>query len=368
LTLLPITGTHVFFRDLSSRCENTHCFRLRLLYSRAGYVLQRVFIENGGAMDLRKSIGKKLTQAFFAQCITNRLLEQVPEWNVARPINFRSRDGLGLHGWAHVPTDHPRGTVFFCHGYTLHSHHTVYLHYAKYLTRKFNLATLGFDFRHHGLSDDAPVTFGSAESLDVRAAMDYADEHGFPKPYILFGDSLGALAAQRTTVDDERVHAAIIKSCPSSPWEAIQTAFSGVDVTPMLAYLSRRYRLPQFNVRKLDFTWLLPLVALINDVYERDVLNDGDIKRHTANPSHAPRLLYVMGDQDHYGWERSKTRYDHWYAGEPATFNVWPAEAPHEKKWFVLAEGKAHTFGGWDWDGFYPLLDQFFRIVLPPKS
>lgn len=319
-------------------------------------------------MDLRKRIGKRVTQAFFAQCITNRLASQSPEWSNARPIAFHSRDGLQLHGWASIPPDNPRGTVIFCHGYTLHSHHTVYLHYAKYLTRKFNVATLGFDFRHHGMSEDAPVTFGSAESLDVRAAMDFADEQAFPRPYILFGDSLGGLAAQRTTVDDERVHAAIIKSCPSSPWEAIQTVFANVNPTPVLTYLSRRYGMRQFTVRTLDLTWLLPLVALINDVYERDVLNDGDIVRHNANPAHAPRLLYLMGDKDHYGWERSRTRYDHWYTGEPSTFNVWPADAPCEKKWFVLAEGKGHTFGSWDWEGFYPLLDQFFGIVLPPAA
>jgi pimeloyl-ACP methyl ester carboxylesterase len=315
-------------------------------------------------MAVRKTLARNLTRIFFAQCIKDRFIAQTPEWSAAHPITFRSRDNVRLHGWAHVPLTQPSATVFFCHGYTLHSHHTVYLHYAKYLTKQFNVATLGFDFRHHGLSDDAPVTFGSAESLDVRAAMDFADEHEFPKPYILFGDSLGALAAQRTTVDDDRVHAAIIKSCPSSPWEAIETFFSNVDITPLLQALAERYRLPAFSVRKFDLPWLIPLASCINDMYERDVLNDGDIARHNGSPSHKPRLLFLMGDQDHYGWERSKVRYDHWYAGEPSTFNVWPADAPNEKKWFVLAPGKGHTFGSWDWDGFYPLIDQFFRIVL----
>jgi pimeloyl-ACP methyl ester carboxylesterase len=315
-------------------------------------------------MQLRKSVAKSLVRIFFAYCIRDRFISQAPEWSDAYQITFRSRDGLRLHGWAHVPPENLRGTVFFCHGYTLHSHHTVYLHYAKYLTKKFNIAALGFDFRHHGLSDDAPVTFGSAESLDVRAAMDFADEHGFPKPYILFGDSLGALAAQRTVVDDERVSAAIIKSCPSSPWEAIQTFFSNVDVSPLIRIVAERLHFPVFNVRKFDLPWLVPFGSLINDLYEKDVLNDGDIKRHNASPLHKPRLLFVMGDQDHYGWERSKIRYDHWYEGEPSTFNLWPADAPNEKKWFVLAKGRAHTFGSWDWDGFYPLIDQFFEIVL----
>ncbi len=316
-------------------------------------------------MELKKVIARRLSQVFFAQCIRDRFLPHPPEWNDASPIAFRSRDGLRLHGWAHVPSVDPRGTVFFCHGYTLHSQHTIYLHYAKYLTKKFNVATLGFDFRHHGLSDDAPVTFGSAESLDVRAAMDFADAHDFPKPYVLFGDSLGALAAQRTAIDDKRVHAAIIKSCPSSPWEAIHTTFASVDVMPLMRYAAAHYHIPTFNVRKLDLTWLLPVAALINDLYSRDVLNDGDIVRHNANPAHLPRVLYVMGDQDHYGWERSKIRYDHWYLREPSTFNVWPADAPNEKKWFVLARGKGHTFGSWDWEHFYLLLDQFFGIVLP---
>lgn len=315
-------------------------------------------------MEVRKSLARIFTQLFFAQCIKDRFANQSTEWNAAHRIVFRSRDNLRLHGWAHVPLDRPAGTVFFCHGYTLHSHHTVYLHYAKYLTKRFNVATLGFDFRHHGLSDDAPVTFGSAESLDVRAAMDFADSCKFPRPYILFGDSLGALAAQRTTVDDERVAAAIIKSCPSSPWEAIQTFFSNVDISPVIAALAQRYNLPLISVRKFDLGWLVPIASFINDMYERDVLRDGDIAHHNANPMHKPRLLFLMGDQDHYGWERSKVRYDHWYSNEPSTFNVWPADAPNEKKWFVLAKGKGHTFGSWDWEGFYPLIDQFFEIVL----
>ncbi len=319
-------------------------------------------------MEIRKVVAKRLVQIFFTQCITDRFISQAPEWSDAHAITFRSRDGLRLHGWANVPPENPCGTVFFCHGYTLHSHHTVYLHYAKYLTKNFNVATLGFDFRHHGLSDDAPVTFGSAESLDVRAAMDFADERGFPKPYILFGDSLGGLAAQRTVVDDERVSAAIIKSCPSSPWEAIQTFFSNVDVSPLIRIVAERFHFPVFSVRKFDLPWLVPFGSLINDLYEKDVLNDGDIKRHNASPLHKPRLLFVMGDQDHYGWERSKVRYDHWYEGEPSTFNLWPADAPNEKKWFVLAKGRAHTFGSWDWDGFYPLIDQFFSIVLPHQN
>lgn len=319
-------------------------------------------------MNLRKVVAKRFTDAFFMYSIPDRIAANAPRWSSARPIEFTSRDGLQLYGWAHVPDGNLQGTVIFCHGYTLHSRHTVYLHYAKYLTRKFNVATIGFDFRHHGKSDDAPVTFGSAESLDVRAAMDFADEQGFPKPYILFGDSLGALAAQRTAVDDERVSAALIKSCPSSPWDAIQMAFSSVDCTPLLTYLVSKYKIPSFTLRKLDLTWLMPVAAFINDMYERDVLNDGDIRRHNGNPVHKPRILFLMGDQDHYGWERSKLRYDHWYEGETSTLDVWPAEAPAESKWFVLAEGKGHTFGSWDWPLFYPLLDQFFDVVLPPDA
>lgn len=314
-------------------------------------------------MHLRKFLARRFTQAFFASTIRDRNVSETLRWSAACPITFTSRDGLRLYGWAHVPDNHARGTVVFCHGYTLHSHHTVYLHYAKYLTRKFNVATIGFDFRHHGKSDDAPVTFGSAESLDVRAALDFADEHGFPKPYVLFGDSLGALAAQRTAVDDERVAAALIKSCPSSPWDAIQTAFSSVDFTPVLGYFFERYKIPCFTLRKLDLTWLMPVAAFINDMYERDVLNDGDIRRHNGHPAHKPRILFLIGDQDHFGWERSKLRYDHWYEGEPSTMNVWPADAPRDSKWFILAEGKGHTFGSWDWPLFYPLLDQFFEVV-----
>jgi len=64
-------------------------------------------------MDLRKRVARKFSQIFFARCITNRLAAEGLPWEDARPITFRSRDGLRLHGWEHVPQENARGTVFF---------------------------------------------------------------------------------------------------------------------------------------------------------------------------------------------------------------------------------------------------------------
>jgi len=319
-------------------------------------------------MDIRRQFANVILKKLFVYLIKERVREQAPRWVGACPIEFQSYDGVHLTGWSHLPAHPPQGTVIICHGYTLHCHHTMYLHYAKYLTRKFNLATIGFDFRHHGLSENAPLSFGTAESWDVRAALDYAEEHNFPEPYILFGDSLGALAAQRATIEDRRVSGAIFKSSPSTPWEAIKISCANADASSVLKSALAKRNLSRLKLPQIRLGWFAHLAHLINQLYGWDILHDGDIEHHDGHPAHVPTVLYLIGDQDEFGWKNSKRCYDHWYNGTSATFDVWPEDAPEEKKWFILAKGKGHNFGSWDWPEFYQLLDQFITLVLQRTS
>ena len=220
-----------------------------------------------------------------------------------------------------------------------------YLEFAEHFAARHKLVVCSFDFRHHGRSENAPPTFGEAESWDLAAFLDEADRHGSPKPYILIGESLGAMAAQRLAISDSRISGAVLLHPPAWPWDAVGKALN---------------------------SW--PVVAgagtLINLAYGRNILAAGDVRQYPAHPEHQPRLLYVMGDQDHYDWKQTRKIYDHWYSGSPATFNEWPAAKPAERKWFVLIPGAQHPDNNPDkftlltWPPLIPLLDEFLEIVL----
>ena len=320
--------------------------------------------EAGVGMEARKNISHTILEKLYVSFIKERQRAAIPRLKGAFPIEFKSYDGVRLVGWGTFPDQSPRGTVFLCHGYTLHSLHTMYPHYAKYLSRKYNLATLAFDFRNHGLSENAPLTFGTAESWDLRAAMDYAERNGFPGPFVVFGDSLGGLAGQRAAIEDSRIAGAVFKSSPAAPWDAIETAFYTLDILSTVRAVMTRNSLPGERLPSINLGWCFKVAHLINQAYGWDILHDGDIRYHNGNPDHKPKILYLIGEEDEFGWKKTKERYDHWYPGTPSTFDVWPADAPNELKWFVLAKGMGHKFGSWDWPGFYPLLDQFFSTIL----
>jgi pimeloyl-ACP methyl ester carboxylesterase len=202
-----------------------------------------------------------------------------------------------------------------------------------------------FDFRFHGRSGDGIPTFGLAECWDIQATLDEADKYGSPKPYVLIGESLGAMAAQRTAIEDSRISGAVLLHPPAWPWDAIGKSIG-------------------------DFT---PLVGkLVNWSYGgRDVLTEGDIRTKNGHPAHNPKVLYMMGTHDKFDIQKAKQVYDHWYNGIPATWNRWPLDAPQEKKWFVAVDGACHPEGPpntpftvFDWPSFWPVLDQFLEIVL----
>ena len=132
-------------------------------------------------------------------------------------IEFQSAEETppcNLTGWTCRPPS-PVGTVFLLHGFRENSYNQYVIEAAERFT-KLNLAVVAPDFRYHGKSEKRLPTFGFAESLDVAGAMNWAESAGYPKPFILYGGSLGALAAQVCAIRDARVSGAFLKSAPAS--------------------------------------------------------------------------------------------------------------------------------------------------------
>ena len=113
-----------------------------------------------------------------------------------------------------------------------------------------------------------------------------------------------------------------------------------------------------------------PLAAAgIMASYRWDILNDGDIRRYPTHPAHEPFVLYMMGDKDHYGWQKARQIYEHWYHGEPDLEGLAPCQEPRARKWFVLIPDATHpgsedSYHVWHWPGYLDVVRAFIGRCL----
>lgn len=108
-------------------------------------------------------------------------------------VRFAAADGLGLQGWLIQPPQ-PKGTVLLFHGYAAAS--SVLLNEAA-AVHEMGFAALLTDFRGSGGSDDSCTSLGYLEALDVAGAVEHASARGLPRPFVLYGQSMGGAAILR---------------------------------------------------------------------------------------------------------------------------------------------------------------------------
>ena len=108
--------------------------------------------------------------------------------------NASERTPLRLRGWVHRPDGQPKGTVFLLHGFL--SCAAAKIKEARLFARECGLVCVAWDARAHGSSDAAVPTFGPQEVGDVSAALEKATAMGLPRPFILYGTSMGGMFAQ----------------------------------------------------------------------------------------------------------------------------------------------------------------------------
>src|SRR5215469_5605817 len=159
-----------------------------------------------------------------------------------RPITLHTADGLALVGELALPADRPPVATLVTlhplptHGGYMDSH--VYRKAAWRLPALAGLAVLRFNTR--GTVSPAGRSEGSfdggdAERYDVAAAIEYADYHDLPDPWIV-GWSFGTDLALRYGCDPH-IHGAILLSPPlrsSSPEDLDVWAASGKPVTALV--------------------------------------------------------------------------------------------------------------------------------------
>ena len=252
-----------------------------------------------------------------------------------------------LTGWACRPAS-PVGTVFLLHGFRENSYNQWIVEPAERFVGDLNLAVVAPDFRNHGKSEKRTPSLGFAESLDVSGAMNWAEREGYPRPYLLHGGSLGAMAAAICAIRDPRVTGAFLKSSPASP---------GVALEKFIQWCGSTYQ------RQI-------LSAAINKAYSYDVINWGDVKSYPSSPDHRPRVFYALGESEEYGYDATRRSFDHWYQGEDVKLDVPPAAAWGQSKWFCTARDTLwgspadHAFGLEHYPKMYDDVDDFFRLCV----
>jgi dipeptidyl aminopeptidase/acylaminoacyl peptidase len=142
---------------------------------------------------------------------------------VYREISFKTADGLTLRGW-YLP-GHNGATVVLVHGYA--RDRTELLPEARMLV-DLGYSVILFDTRAQGASDGAHIGMGYLETLDVRAAVDFALERSPQTRIGVMGYSIGAVAALQATADDTRIRAVIAVSPFASMRDAVHHRLKGI--------------------------------------------------------------------------------------------------------------------------------------------
>ncbi len=114
-----------------------------------------------------------------------------------------------------------QATILICHGFMCDKFDVGFLRH-MFPQGKYNFMT--FDFRAHGENSEGQrCTFGRDESLDVITAAYFLKNHEHLKetPIMVYGFSMGAVAAIEAQAKDPSLFSAMVLDCPFDSSENI---------------------------------------------------------------------------------------------------------------------------------------------------
>jgi len=125
-------------------------------------------------------------------------------------VELRSKDGVRLSAWW-CDHENARGIAVLSHGYMMNRSE---LATVALLLHQHGFACILHDFRGHGRSAKAVVSFGARERLDVVAAIEYAKSRRPNLPVVLIGSSMGSAASALALSENPSLaEALVLDSC-----------------------------------------------------------------------------------------------------------------------------------------------------------
>ncbi|MFO0849474.1 MAG: alpha/beta fold hydrolase [Gemmataceae bacterium] len=167
----------------------------------------------------------------------------------------------------HVDAPSPRGVVVLGHGYGCSKSHLLPEAVAFH---KLGWAVVLADFRGSGGSSGSAVTLGVTEAADLAAAAKWAGDRHPGKPLVLYGFSMGAVAAVRATAGSDASPAGLILDAPfDSLLSAVQVRCDAVraprwPAAELLVFWGgRQHGFDGFALRPADDAARVPCPALV---------------------------------------------------------------------------------------------------------
>ncbi len=241
-----------------------------------------------------------------------------------------TRDGLHLAGWQVRPEGRVRGTALLLHGIVHDCSMDGLPDWGRWCAGELSWQVVAIDLRGHGRSGDGLPSLGAQEAEDARDVLDALARAGAPRPWVLIGGSLGALAAQRLAVTDARVDGCLCLAMPGSPWVGVTNGGRAVATLAAqeLAPLLPRLLVPVALVGLGCLGACARLVGrLLVAAHGWDVLADGDARNLPLR--HRPVIAHLIGDRDRFDWR--------------ATWRAWRhLRAQGVPGWFTLVRGRRH--------------------------
>lgn len=188
-------------------------------------------------------------------------------------IEFRSDDGVSLHGWWNGG-DPVKPVIIFVHG--LNRSRLEHLERAAEASKR-GYGVLLFDLRNHGESGNAYTTLGIIESHDVCAARAFVRNKGDGRPEVLWGVSLGASSALLAE-----------RRCPGSSAIISDSSFLSFSET-IKHHFKLFFHLPSFPIANMVIaltTWRMGISV-----------KDGDVEAAVAALPQVP-ILFIAGGAD----------------------------------------------------------------------
>ena len=142
-------------------------------------------------------------------------------------VSLTTQDSLNISGW-YIAGTRPQA-IILVHG--IHANRMAVLPEALIL-HDSGYHLLLIDLRGHGRSDEAQLTYGYREALDVQAAASYLASRPEIEQIGALGTSLGGAAVSRAAATDPHLEAVVIESSFSSLPAAVDDTFDDLSIFP----------------------------------------------------------------------------------------------------------------------------------------